>query len=96
MHGAPSTARDIAISKMAAVIPANAKGTNKGRFCRAKAFIRNTAADRMTTSRSAIDKQGNEKKNVCDPEVCSGASLCGLRVVEFNLKMSWLRLWMGL
>ena len=47
---------------MAAVIPANAKGTNKGRFCRAKAFIRNTAADRLTASRSAIDKQGNEKK----------------------------------
>ena len=50
---------------MAAVIPANAKGTNKGRFCRAKAFIRNTAADRLTASRSAIDKQGNEKKKMC-------------------------------
>ena len=37
-----------------------------------------------------------KKKNVCDPEVCSGVSLCGLRVVELNLKMSWLRLWMGL
>ena len=37
-----------------------------------------------------------KKKNVCDPEVCSGVSLCGRRVVELNLKMSWLRLWMGL
>ena len=63
---------------------ASAKGTNKGRFCRAKAFIRNTAADRLTASWSAIDKQGNEKKNVCDPEVCSGVSLCGRRVVELN------------
>ena len=96
MHGAPSTARDIATSKMVAVIPASAKGTNKGRFCRAKAFIRNTTADRLTASWSAIHKQGNEKKNVCDPEVCSGVSLFGRRVVELNLKMSWLRLWMGL
>ena len=68
MHGAPSTARDIATSKMAAVIPANAKGTNKGRFCRAKAFIRNTAADGLTASRSAIDKQGNEKKMCVIPK----------------------------
>ena len=83
MHGASSTASDIATSKMAAVIPASAKGTNKGRFCRAKFFIRHTAADRLTASWSAIDKQGNEKKkkNVCDPEVCSGVSLCGRRVV---------------
>ena len=92
MHGAPSAARDIATSKMATVIPASAKGTNKGRFCRAKAFIGNTAEERLTASWSAIDKQGNEKKNVCNPEVCSGVSLCGRRVVELNLKMSWLRL----
>ena len=52
--------------------------------CRAKAFIRyNNAADRLIASWSA-EKQGNEKKNVRDPEVCSGFSLRGLRVVELN------------
>ena len=62
---------------MAAVLPTSAKRTNKGRFCRAKAFIRNNnAADRLTASLSAIEKQENEK-NVRDPEVCSGFSLRG-------------------
>ena len=67
---------------MAAVLPTSAKRTNKGRFCRAKAFIRNNnAADRLTASWFAIKKQENER-NVRDPEVCSGFSLRGRRVVE--------------
>ena len=65
---------------MAAVISTSAKRTNKGRFC--KAFIRNNnAADRLTASWFAIEKQENER-NVRDPEVCSGFSLRGRRVVE--------------
>ena len=67
---------------MAAVLPTGAKRTNKGRFCRAKAFIRNNnAADRLTASWFAIEKQENER-NVRDPEVYSGFSLCGHRDVE--------------
>ena len=47
---------------MAAVLPTNAKRTNKGRFYRAKAFIRkNNAADRLTASWFAIAKQENER-----------------------------------
>ena len=68
---------------MAAVLPASAKRIKKGRFCRAKAFIRNNnAADRLTASCFAMEKQENER-NVRDPEVCSGFSLRGRRVVEF-------------
>ena len=63
---------------MAAVLPASANRTNKGRFCRAKAFIRNNNA---AASWFAIEKQENER-NVRDPEVCSGFSLRGRRVVE--------------
>ena len=67
---------------MGAVLPTSAKRTNKGRFCRAKAFIRNNnAADWLTASWLAIKKQENER-NVGDPEVCSGFSLRGRRVVE--------------
>ena len=67
---------------MAAVLPTSAKGTKKDRFCRAKAFIRtNNAADRLTVSCFAIEKQENDR-NVRDPEVCSGFSLRGRRVVE--------------
>ena len=77
MHCAPSTAHNIATFNMAAVFSASAKRTNKGHFRRAKAFIRNNnAADRLTASLSAIEKQENEK-NVRDPEVCSGFSLPG-------------------
>ena len=48
---------------MTGVLPANAKRTNKGRFCRAKTFIRNNnAEDRLTASWSAIEKQETEKK----------------------------------
>ena len=66
---------------MAAVLPTSVKRTNKARFYRAKAFIRNNnAADRPTASWSAIEKQENER-NVCDPELCSGFSLLGRRVV---------------
>ena len=58
----PIPAHNIATSKMAAVLPASVKRTNRGRFCRAKAFIRNyNAADRLTASWSAIEKQENEK-----------------------------------
>ena len=82
LHCAPSTAHKIPTSKMAAVLPTSTKRTNKGRFCRAKAFIRNNnAADRLTASWFAIEKQENER-NVRDPEVCSGFSLRGRRVVE--------------
>ena len=67
---------------MAAILPTSAKTTNKGRFCRAKAFIRNNnAKDRLTASWLAIEKQEIER-NVRDPEVCSGFSLRGRRVVE--------------
>ena len=62
-----------------------AKRTNKGRFYRAKAFIRNNnAADRLTASWFAIEKQENER-NVRDPKVCSGFSLRGRRVIELNV-----------
>ena len=72
---------------MAAVLPASAKRTNEGRFSRAKAFFRNNdAADRLTASWSAIEKQENEK-NAHDPEVR------GRRVVELNVLP--VRLWMG-
>ena len=79
---------------MAAVLPTSAKRTNKGRFCRAKAFIRNNnAADRLTASWFAIEKQENER-NVRDPEVCSGFSLRGRRVVELLKWPGWgFRLW---
>ena len=67
---------------MAAVLPTSAKRTNKGRFCRAKAFIRNNnAANRLTAAWFAIEKQENER-NVRDPEVYSGFPLRGRRVVE--------------
>ena len=71
---------------MAAVLHARARRSNKGRFCsRAEAFIRNNnAANRLTASWSAIKKQEIEK-NVRHPEVCSGVSLSGLRVVELNV-----------
>ena len=71
----------IVTSKKAAVLPASVKRTDKGRFCRAKAFIRNkNAANRLTASWSALKKQENEK-NVRDLEVCSGFPLRGRRVV---------------
>ena len=67
---------------MAAVLPTSAKRTNKGSFCRAKAFIQNNnAADRLTASEFAFEKQENER-NVHDPEVCSGFLLRDRRVVE--------------
>ena len=67
---------------MVAVLPTSAKRINKGRFCRAKAFIRNNnAPDRLKASWFAIEKQENER-NVHDPDVCSGFSLRGRRVVE--------------
>ena len=54
---------------MAAALPTSAKRTNKGRFCRAKAIIRNNnAANRLTASWFAIEIQENER-NVRDPEV---------------------------
>ena len=82
MHCAPATAHNIATSKMAAVLPTSAKRTKKGRFCRAKAFIRtNNAADRLTASWFAIEKQENER-NVHYPEVCSGFSPRSRRVVK--------------
>ena len=44
LHCAPPTAHNIRTSKMAAVLPTGAKRINRGRFCRAKAFIRNNNA----------------------------------------------------
>ena len=70
---------------MTAILPASAKRTDKGRFCRAQAFIRNTnAEDRLTASWFDIEKQEKGKKieHVRDPEVCSGFSLRGRQVVE--------------
>ena len=75
LHCVPSTAHNIATSKMAAVLPTSAKRTNKGRFCRAN------AADRLTASWFAIARQENER-NVRDPKLCSGFSIRGRRVVE--------------
>ena len=93
MHCAPSTAHNIATSKMAAVLPTSAKRTNKGRFCRAKAFIRNcNSADQLTTSWFAIEKEENER-NVRDPEVCSGLIFTSRRSSCGIIKLSWLRLW---
>ena len=67
---------------MAAVLTTSAERTNKGRFCRAKTFIRNNnAADRLKASWFAFEKQENER-NVRDSNVCSGFSLRGRRVVE--------------
>ena len=67
---------------MAVVHPTSAKRINKGRFYRAKAFIQNNnAADRLTVSWFAIEKQENER-NARDPEVCSAFSLRSGRVVE--------------
>ena len=71
--------------KIAAVLPACVKRTDKSRFCRAKAFIRNkNAANWLTASWSALKKQENEK-SVRDLEVCSGFPLRGRRVVELNV-----------
>ena len=54
---------------MAAALPTSAQRTNKGRFCRAKAIIRNNnAANRLTASWFAIEKQENGR-NVRHPEV---------------------------
>ena len=68
---------------MAAVLPTCAKRINKGRFCRAKGFIlNNNAADRLTASWLPIEKKKKKnERNVRDPEVCSGFSLRGRRVV---------------
>ena len=41
----------------------------------------NNAADRLTASWFAMEKQENER-HVRDSEVCSGFSLCSRRVVE--------------
>ena len=49
--------------------------------------LTNNAADRLTASWFAIEKQENET-NVRDPEVCSGFSLRGRRVVELLLVFS--------
>ena len=55
---------NIATSKMAAVLPTSAKRTNKGRFCRAKVFIRNNdTADRLKASWFAIENK--KMKEMC-------------------------------
>ena len=69
---------------MAAVLSASSKRKNKGRFCRAKAFIRNNnnVADRLTASWLIVIEKQEHQTNVRDPKVCSGFSLRGRRVVE--------------
>ena len=64
------------------ILPASAKRTKKGRFCRAQAFIRNNnAKDRLTASWFDIEKQEKGKKNMCViPK--SAVSLCGRQLVE--------------
>lgn len=87
LHCATFFAHNIATSKMAAVLHASVRKTNKGRFCRAKAFICNkNAANRLKASGNALVRQENEK-NVRDPEVCNGFPLRGRRVVEFNVPL---------
>ena len=93
-HGAPSTAHNIATSKVAAVLPeiwkrvltvlpTSAKRTDKGCFYRAKAFIRNNnAADRLTASWFAIERQENER-NVRDPEVCGGFHFAAVELWKY-------------
>ena len=77
-----SNHRSVQFLYLAASLSASAKRTNKGRFCRAKAFLRNNnAADRLTAFWLGMEKQENER-NVRDPEVCSGFPLRGRRVVE--------------
>ena len=67
---------------MVMVLPTSGKRTNKGCFCRAKAFTsNNNATDWLTASWFAIEKQENER-NVRDPEVCSDFSFRGRPVVE--------------
>ena len=64
-----SNHRSVQFLCLAASLPTSAKRTNKGRFCRAKAFFRhNNAADRLTASWFAIEKQENER-NVRVPAV---------------------------
>ena len=63
--------------------------TRAAAVCRAKAFIRhNSAADRLTASWFAIEKQENERIARV-PEVCSGFPLRGRRVVELLKCPSW-------
>ncbi|PFX31497.1 hypothetical protein AWC38_SpisGene3749 [Stylophora pistillata] len=70
---------------MAAVLPASVRRTDKGRFSKAKTFIRNkNAANRLKASWYALEKQQNEKDER-DPEVCSGFPLRGRQVVELNV-----------
>ena len=64
---------------MAAVLPTSANRTNKGRFCRAKAFIRNNnAADWLTASWFAIEKYdcSGECSPVVDSEGCFNNLCC--------------------
>ena len=62
--------------------PLAQKEQTRTAFAELKLFIHNNnAADRLKASLFAIEKQENER-NVRDPEVCSGFSLRGRRVVE--------------
>ena len=69
---------------MTGVLPANAKRTNKGRFCGAKTFIRNNnAGDRLTASWSAIEKQETEKNKTKQKPVYFHAQEHRLSLVFF-------------
>ena len=64
LHCVPSTAHNIATSKMGAIPPTSSKRTNKGRLCRVKAFIcNNNATDRLTASWFAIENK--KMKETC-------------------------------
>ena len=81
---------NIATFKMAAALPTRAKRTNKGRFCRAKAFNRNNdVADRLTASWFAIENK--KMKEMC--VIPKSAVLFTSRLSSCGIKMSWLRLW---
>ena len=63
-------------------VPPARKEQTRVSFAELKLFIHNNnAADRLKAPWFAIEKQENER-NVRDPEVCSGFSLRGRRVVE--------------
>ena len=75
MHCALSTAHDIATTKMAVVLPASAKEHTRAAFAEQMPLF----AIIMTQISWQLEK------NKCDPEVCSGFSLRGCRVVELIL-----------
>ena len=78
----------IGTSKMVAVLPTSAKRTNKGYFCRAKAFIHNNdATDRLKASWKTRKWKKCAWSRSLQWFFTSRPLSCGI------IKMSWLRLW---